>query len=274
MTNRSKLVVWVSAPPIVIGVLTVSGIAGVRLGRRMLLNEMCCQIPARRNLVISVEELLGLKRFYSQTGQDKWVFEAIFPGVTDGFFLDVGSGDGTANSNSKSLEQKGWRGICIDAFPRKMEDRTCQVFKEAVFSEAGKRVTFRVPGDPDLGGIVDTLRRWKDITGAARAEEFTTVTLGDILERAKAPRFIHFVSLDIEGAELEALRGFPFDRYKIGALDVEHNWEEPKRSQIFSLLKSHGYKRVHSWEQDDFYVSDVTGVPCTQESQIGFAPPC
>src|ERR1700688_183138 len=69
--------------------------------------------------------------------------------------------EGTANSNSKSLEQKGWRGVCIDAFPRKMEGRTCQAFKEVVFSEAGKRVTFRVPGHLDLGGIVDTLGRWK-----------------------------------------------------------------------------------------------------------------
>src|SRR5229473_63929 len=125
MTNRSKLAVWISAPLILIGVSTVSGIAGIKLSRQMLLNEMCCQVPARRNLVIS------------------------------------------------------------------MEGRTCQVFKEVVFSEAGKRVAFRVPGDLDLGGIVDTLGRWKETTGAARTEEFTTVTLGDILERAKAPRFIH-----------------------------------------------------------------------------------
>jgi hypothetical protein len=85
--------------------------------------------------------------------------------------------------------------------------------------------------------------------------EFTTVTLGDILERAKAPSFIDFVSLDIEGAELDALRGFPFDKYQIGALDVEHNYEEPKRSEIEALMKSHGYKRVHTWYQDDFYVN-------------------
>jgi FkbM family methyltransferase len=274
MTDRSRLVIWISAPLIVIGVSTVSGVAGVKLGRQIQLNKMCCQVPAKRNLVISVEELLGLARFHSETGQDKWVFEAIFPGVTNGFFLDVGSGEGTADSNSKSLEQRGWRGVCIDAFPRKMEGRTCQVFKEVVFSESGKRVTFRVPDELDLGGIVDTLGRWKESTAKARTEEFTTVTLGDILERAQAPRFIHFLSLDIEGAELEALRGFPFDRYTVGALDVEHNWEEPKRSQIFSLLKSHGYRRVHTWEQDDYYVSDVTGVRCPWESENGFAPPC
>jgi FkbM family methyltransferase len=181
------------------------------------------------------------------------VLKAVFPDVKNGFFIDVGSADGTINSNTKALEQKGWTGICIDPFPRNMQDRTCQMFKEAVFSEAGKLVKFRAAGD--LGGIEDTLGKWKDVAQEASIVEFTTVTLGDILERAKAPSFIHYVSLDIEGAELDALRGFPFDKYQIGALDVEHNYEEPKRSEIEALMKSHGYKRVHTWHQDDFYVN-------------------
>ena len=62
------------------------------------------------------------------------------------------------------------------------------------------------------------------------------------------------MSLDIEGAELEALNGFPFDKYKVGAWAIEHNWEEPKRTNIDSLMKAHGYRRTHSWYQDDFYV--------------------
>ena len=129
--------------------------------------------------------------------------------MKNGFFLDVGSGDGTIISNTKALEQKGWTGICIDPFPRNMQDRSCQIFKEVVSIEAGKRVKFWA-GD-DWGGIVDTLgdpKDIKDIIETAPTVEFTTVTLGDILERAKAPRFIHYVSLDIEGGELNALKGF------------------------------------------------------------------
>ena len=68
-----------------------------------------------------------------------------------------------------------------------------------------------------------------------------------------APAFIHFMSLDIEGAELEALKGFPFERIRVGALVVEHNREEPKRTRLKALLETHGYTRVHSWRQDDFY---------------------
>ncbi len=69
-----------------------------------------------------------------------------------------------------------------------------------------------------LGGLAETLDRWKDQAMKAPSVEMTTVTLDDILTRAKAPSFIHFMSLDIEGAELEALRAFPFDRIRLGAL--------------------------------------------------------
>jgi hypothetical protein len=90
------------------------------------------------------------------------------------------------------------------------------------------------------------------------------VTLAEILERAKAPQFIHYVSMDIEGAELNALKGFPFDKYQIGALTVEHNFEEPRRSEIKALMESHGYTRVHTLDRDDLYVA------CT----IVHFPPC
>ena len=37
------------------------------------------------------------------------------------------------------------------------------------------------------------------------------------------------MSVDIEGAEYEALRTFPFDSYRIGALTVEHNDAQERR---------------------------------------------
>src|SRR5262245_40117190 len=227
---------------------------GLKFGARYQIDTECCQLPLSRSLVVNAKEKLGLVTFYSQMHQDKWVSEAVFPGVKNGFFLDVGSGDGTFMSNTKALEQKGWTGICVDAFPRNMQDRTCQVFNEVVSNETGRRVKFWAGKEKNLGGILDTLGDRK--TDEAPTVEFTTVTLADILERAKAPRFIHYLSMDIEGGEINALKGFPFDKYQIGALTVEHNYAEPKRSEIEALMKSHGYKRVNTLDRDDCYVQD------------------
>jgi FkbM family methyltransferase len=215
-------------------------------------NRRCCQLSFMRNLQVTLDETRGLTEYSSEIGQDKWVLEKVFPDVTNGYFVDVGSGHGTIGSNSRTLEERGWTGVCIDPFPVHMEGRTCKMFKEVVFSKPGLMMAFHTAGG--LGGIGDTLGAWNEKAMREPTVNVRTVTLADILSRAGAPQFINFISLDIEGAELEALRGFPFDRYRVGAWTIEHNREEPKRSQIVALLARHGYRRVNEWHQDDFFI--------------------
>jgi FkbM family methyltransferase len=235
------------------GLAKLAGYAGARIGRHYEYNYLCCGMPKRHNMVTSLKESLGLVRFPSQIGQDRWVAEVVFPGVTNGFFLDVGSADGFVNSNSWALERRGWTGICVDPFPANMGGRTCRLFKDAVDSVSGRKISFAAAGE--IGGITSHLSSGKDVAERSPTVALTTVTLGDILHSAAAPPFIHFLSLDIEGAELEALRGFPFAEYRVGAIAIEHNYEEPKRSQIDALLTAHGYKRARTWMQDDFYLA-------------------
>jgi FkbM family methyltransferase len=235
------------------GLVLVAGYVGGRAGRHYEYNYLCCGMAKRHNMLTSLKESLGLVRFPSQIGQDRWVAEVVFPGVANGFFLDVGSADGYFNSNTWALERRGWSGICVDPFPTNMGARTCRVFKDAVDSVSGRKVSFAAAGE--TGGITTHLSSGKDAVGRAPTVTLPTVTLGEILHRAAAPPFIHFLSLDIEGAELEALRGFPFAEYKVGAMAIEHNYEEPKRSQIGALLNAHGYIRARTWMQDDFYLA-------------------
>ena len=61
-----------------------------------------------------------------------------------------------------------------------MQGRTCKMFKQVIGSQSGKRVVFRQ--SDALGGIEDTLGRWKETTENTRTIELTTVTLGEILE--------------------------------------------------------------------------------------------
>ena len=232
--------------------VVIATYAGVRVGRTFEFNRLCCGLSARQNLQISLRETVGLLKFPSQIGQDRWVAEKVFPGVRDGYFLDVGSADGVIESNTWALERRGWTGICIDPFPSNMAGRKCQMVTKVVDSVAGRTVTFRRRGL--LGGIEDHMGRFKEETAGAATVQLTTVTLEDILQEAHAPSYIHFMSLDIEGAELEALKAFPFDRYSLGAMAIEHNFEEPKRSQLASFLESRGYECVQSWQQDDFYL--------------------
>ena len=62
------------------------------------------------------------------------------------------------------------------------------------------------------------------------------------------------MSLNVEGSELEVLKPFPFDKYTFGMLTVEHNGEEPKRTQIRKLLAKNGYqleKEIFDKDEND-----------------------
>lgn len=224
----------------------------VDMRQQLDLNRGCCDFSLAQALSLTFRETIGsAPTFPSEIGQDKWVVEKMFPGVSNGYFLDVGSGHGTIGSNTKVLEELGWTGMCVDPFPIHMEGRTCRMEKEVVSSTAGKVVKFHTHAG--LGGIVDTLGKWKDEAQKSPAVELTTTTLGALLERANAPAYIHFLSLDIEGAELDALKGVDFSNYTFGSMAIEHNEEEPKRSDLLKFLEERGYRRVHSFRQDDFF---------------------
>ena len=62
------------------------------------------------------------------------------------------------------------------------------------------------------------------------------------------------MSLDIEGAELQTLKGLSLSDYTIGAFTIEHNWEEPKRGPIRELLQSEGCELVLLRHRDDYYL--------------------
>ena len=75
----------------------------------------------------------------------------------------------------------------------------------------------------------------------------------DILDEANAPTFIEYLSVDVEGAEVEVLKGIDFQKYKFGMIHIEHNWQK-YRSQIREILERNGYLFIRENKCDDIYV--------------------
>ncbi len=242
--------------------------AGARYGRVYETYRFDYAANDREATRAALLNLIGRDKTYSQFGQDLWVTHGVLPGKRDGYYVDVGSADGVEISNTKLLDDMGWKGICIDPFPRNMSSRTCQVVSQPVFSESGKHVQFRKAGD--LGGIEQDLNRHKEQISQYPEVEFVTATLDEILAKAHAPKWIDFMSMDVEGAEYDALRGLSFDRYQIGSLAIEHNFEPAKREAIHKLLASKGYVLVRSWSVDDWYVHRNLSGP--YKDYISFCP--
>jgi FkbM family methyltransferase len=235
-------------------VLTValsSTALGFKAGINYKVNRLLFELSKRDSLLYSIRQTIGADKTYSRDMQDLWIARSVFRSGS-GYYVDVGSADGIVNSNTKLLDDLGWNGICVDPFPKNMSKRTCRVFTQPVFSESGKKVSFRAAGE--IGGITDTLQTNKASASRAPVVELVTTTLDDILAQAKAPRRINYINIDIEGGEFEALRGLSFDRYEVDAFTIEHNNETTKRQHIRQLLESKGFVLARSWMTDDWYV--------------------
>jgi len=189
--------------------------------------------------------------FYGQYGADRWVL-TMLPNQTNGFFLDIGAYDGEKFSNSKLLEQNGWRGVCADPFPRNFQNRGCKVVtgpvgplsgakeKMADCSEGASGFLHHMMGDDMLSGVKRYTSAFQKKVASCPEREMSTVGISDLLASGKAPRVIDYVNLDTEGAELHILQGFPFDRHCVRTWTIEHNCEEPKKTKIKELLESQG----------------------------------
>lgn len=78
-------------------------------------------------------------------------------------------------------------------------------------------------------------------------------TLNSLLERAKAPNVIDFISLDVEGAELEVLKGINFEDYSFKFMLIEIRNLKP----IKDFLIGHGYVLEKKLSEHDYLFKSV-----------------
>lgn len=197
---------------------------------------------------------------YSQLGQDLEVIK-FYNNKENGFFIEVGANDGIRLSNTYLLEKKyNWSGICCEPIPKcfekLVENRPNSIcVSEAVYIESGLTVTFDIANNCELfSGISEHIDKHKlRVDLNKNTIQVKTISLLDVLNNSNAPSFIEYMSIDTEGTELEILKGFDFNKYIFGLIDVEHNFVEPRRTEIKDLLLSNGYvyKGENKW--DDMY---------------------
>jgi hypothetical protein len=79
--------------------------------------------------------------------------------------------------------------------------------------------------------------------GQKYVDHIVTTTTLDILLRTANVAAIDYFSLDVEGAEMEILRGYPFQRVPVGLWSIESN--KLDRGTLVAFMRDKGYGCHH-----------------------------
>ena len=193
----------------------------------------------------------------SELDQDLFVISVV--GKIDGFFVDIGAAGGFSVSNTKLLEDMGWKGILVE--PSKywhpiLQNRLGDISHCAISSDISRK-TFMETTDPFKSTLYKYLGKDKHEHRSARMYEVPTITLLNLLEKYNAPKIIDFLSIDTEGSEFDIIQNFDFNLYKFKVITIEHNFTD-SREKIYNLLTVNGYRRILEFfsGHDDFYILD------------------
>jgi FkbM family methyltransferase len=221
---------------------------------------------SRREMAGDIAGLI-LKRefrnlFQGQNAEDVLLWNFFERKIT-GFFVDVGAYDGVTFSNTYAFEQMGWRGVLVEADAqaaeacRRNRPRSIVVNAAAGPPESqGTATLHRVGGKPGLEMVSFTrahpkhLDRCRRDGGVISTIKVPCRTLDDILMEVGAD-CIDFVSIDVEGAELEVLRGFDLHRHKPCVIVIENAYDG---QLIRDYLKARGYRSAVEVEFNEFFV--------------------
>jgi FkbM family methyltransferase len=187
----------------------------------------------------------------------------------NGFFIEAGANDGIKQSNTLYFEKyRDWQGLLIEPIPELAQK--CEKNRRNSIVENAALVPFGYPQQEIELRYCDLMSQVKgamksnteELEHIRRGCEVQNVesrmivsparTLGSIIEQY-AIKHIDLLSLDVEGYELQALKGLDLDRHKPRFMLVEARYREEidahleQHYEVHAQLSHHDilYRRRH-----------------------------
>lgn len=218
--------------------------------------------------------------FYSQFGEDR-LLERLLGRRMEGLCIEVGANNGVDGSTTLHFEECGWDCILVEPNPELAAElrvrRKAQIFECAASSSVGTATLYIAIGKENahavsaLGDCAKPAQILKEHGFVTKPVDVPTRPLNAILEEANPARPIDFISIDVEGHELEMLKGFSLKRWGPAIVIIEDNspiWE----SSVRDYLSEQGYVRFRRTGVNDWYAHKTNRALAGPGARLGYYP--
>jgi FkbM family methyltransferase len=191
-----------------------------------------------------------------------------------GYFVELGANDGITQSNTFHFERyKNWVGVLVEPIPQnylnclKIRSTETKIFPAAcvAFDYSGQFVEILYSNlmstslalESDLENPTDHAIQGKQYLEDHQTNfKFGAVAenLNSILTKAEAPKRINLLSLDVEGAEIEVLKGIDHQEFRFDYICIECRNIEKMQSYLSNL----NYLLVEKLTIHDYLFKDST----------------
>lgn len=191
----------------------------------------------------------GRASMMGQFKQDYFLYTEHFKKLNRrGIYLDVAANHPTHLSNTYFMDRcLGWDGLCVEGNPsyykKLTTNRTCHVLSSCVSDKDGQNVTFILGGGS--GGIAETNKHtgyWEKAGVKHEQMTLSCTTMAKALRNLRV-RTVDYLSLDVEGHELNVLKGFDWGNVVIKVMTIEVSTETLPPIQQY--LEKKGYIRFY-----------------------------
>jgi FkbM family methyltransferase len=214
---------------------------GKKIQRRVLGDSVVRRLKARR---VRVASALGVRRYARPgwRGLDTRLIAHVAAKGGSGTFIELGANDGVQQSNTYALEREfGWRGVLIEPVPElAAECRRNRPMAEVICAAAGNG-----------GGPGFTRVAYADLKSAVSTSGIAvaTTSLEQVIEQLMSGRAPDLLVVDVEGHELEVLRGLGPHRPTWVLVETDD------ADRVANALT--GYSQVGALSHHDYLFSDT-----------------
>lgn len=213
----------------------------------------------------NIEKFFGWnEKYFSQAGQDKFVYDNFFREKKNGYFLEIGAFDGIQGSNCLFFEKfKNWNGLAMEPSPTQFKklrnNRKCKLINKAASAISGKMTFIEIDSSSSDSQLSGLEKYYPDKSQSVLKKNnlkkymVEALTFDEILKNVDK-EVIDYCSIDIEGAETALIENFNFSNYKIKVLSIENNWS--KTIKYDNILIKHGYSFFDSVGVDEIWVNN------------------